>query len=124
MRNFTLHIFLALIILNCQNIVAQNLGSYIYKLKEGKTKNEWKVVWKDDFNKSELDKSKWSYIPANNADWGNYMSDDPQCYSITDGKIYLKGIVNPDTSNDKRPYLTGGIYSKGKFAFQYGKIEI
>jgi len=37
----------------------------------------------------------------------------------------LRGIINDDTINgDPRPYLTGGIYSWKKFAFQYGRIEI
>jgi beta-glucanase (GH16 family) len=52
------------------------------------------------------------------------MTSDPHCYELKDGKMYLKRIVNPDRSEDPRPYLTGSIYTKGKFAFQYGKIEI
>ncbi len=52
------------------------------------------------------------------------MSDHPLCYELRDGQLFLKGIKNPDTSSDQRSFLTGGIYSKGKFAFQYGKIEI
>ena len=36
----------------------------------------------------------------------------------------MKGIVNADTLSDPRLFLTGGVYTKGKFAFQYGKIEI
>ena len=39
--------------------------------------------------------------------------------------IFTKGIINPDSlTGDPRPYLTGGIYSWEKFAFQYGRIEI
>lgn len=42
-----------------------------------------------------------------------------------EGNIRLRGIVNPDSlSGDPRPYLTGGIYSWRKLAFQYGRIEI
>lgn len=121
------HIFLILmaflLIIN-SGIQAQKTDSYIYIQKKDRKKSDWKVIWEDDFNKPVLDTMKWSYIPSNNADWGNYMSADPKCYAISDGKLFLKGIVNPDTISDSRPFLTGGVYTKGKFAFQYGKIEI
>jgi beta-glucanase (GH16 family) len=45
-------------------------------------------------------------------------------YSVEDGKLYLKGIENPGIQNDPRPFLTGGVDSRGKFSFLYGKIEI
>ena len=97
---------------------------YIHIQKENKPKKDWKIIWQDDFNTAKLDTTKWTKIPPNNADWGNYMTDNPACYDFKDGKIYLKGIKNTDTIKDPRPYLTGGIYTKGKFAYQYGKIEI
>lgn len=84
----------------------------------------WQLIWEDNFDSAELDTTKWTRIPPNNADWGRHMTSDSICYDITDGKLYLKGIVNPDTLSDPRPFLTGGVYTKGKFAFQYGKIEI
>jgi beta-glucanase (GH16 family) len=107
-----------------QEKVSKENTKTIYIQDENRTNKEWQVVWEDDFNVAKLDTTKWTKIPPNKADWGNYMTSDPQCYDFQDGKIYLKGIVNPDTLKDSRPYLTGGIYTKGKFAFQYGKIEI
>lgn len=86
--------------------------------------NKWKLVWKDDFNGNSLDTTKWTKVPAGKSAWNKHMSYDPSCYALLNGLLHLKGIPNPDTSLDKRPFITGGIYSKGKFAFQYGKIEI
>ncbi|NQU51823.1 MAG: glycoside hydrolase family 16 protein [Bacteroidetes bacterium] len=100
------------------------VDDYIYIQTENHIKKDLQLVWQDDFNSTELDTSKWTKIPPNSADWGNYMTSAPQCYDFKDGKIYLKGIVNPNIEKDPRPFLTGGIYTKGKFAFQYGKIEI
>lgn len=90
----------------------------------GNEKVNWKLIWEEHFESAVLDTTKWTKIPPNNADWGNYMTSDDRCYDFKDGKLYLHGIVNTDTINDPRPYLTGGVYTKGKFAFQYGKIEI
>ncbi len=108
----------------CKGVPTQIIDSKIYLQKQGREKKDWKIVWQDDFESDVLDLSKWTRIPPNNADWGKHMTSDNRCYSILDGQLYLKGIVNPDTLQDPRPYLTGGIYSKRKFAFQYGRIEI
>lgn len=125
MKHFTIIIFLIICTLTgCNNKPYQIADSYIYIQKENRKKQDWKVVWQDDFNNPELDTTKWTKIPPNKADWGKHMTSDPKCYAFEDGKIYLKGIVNSDTISDPRPFLTGGIYTKGKFAFQYGKIEI
>ena len=96
----------------------------MYLQKDGREKKDWQIIWQDDFDGAELDTTKWTRIPPNSADWGKHMSSDPQCYAIKDGKLFLKGINNPDALSDSRPFLTGGVYSKDKFAFQYGKIEI
>lgn len=33
-------------------------------------------------------------------------------------------MKNPDTSIDKVPYLTGGIQTRKKLFFRYGKVEV
>ena len=115
---------LLIIFAGCKGSFPSKSDSTIYVQKESKVDKDWKLVWQDDFETKALDTTKWTRIPPNNADWGNYMTSDPECYGIHDGKLYLKGIGNYDTLKDPRPFLTGGIYTKGKFAFQYGKIEI
>lgn len=96
----------------------------IYIQTASSASKPWKLVWSDEFNNETLDTSKWSKVPPGSSDWDRHASDNPGCFAFSDGKLLLKGMVNTDTSDDKRPFLTGGIYSKGKFAFQYGKIEI
>lgn len=99
-------------------------SKHIYVQKEGREAKKWKLVWQDDFNGAEIDTSKWTRIPAGGSDWNRHMSTDDACFRIENGKLHLLGINNPDTTVDARPYLTGGIWSKGKFAFQYGRVEI
>jgi len=42
---------------------------------------------------------------------------------VSNGTLKLKGIVN-DKKDDPAPFLTAGLDSKGKFNFQYGKVQI
>ncbi len=99
-------------------------ASYQQK-KEIRQDKDWTIIWEEHFDApGVLDATKWNIVERNNADWGNYMSNNPECMKIKDGKLYLRGIVNPDRAKDTAQYLTGGVSTKGKFAFQYGKIEI
>lgn len=97
---------------------------YVYKQQKLRPSKSWKLVWRDNFDGKSIDTSKWSRVPPGTSDWNRHMSTDESCFSIGKGLLHLKGIVNPDTTRDNRPFITGGIYSKGKFAFQYGMIEI
>ncbi len=98
--------------------------SYLYIQNENRDKQDWQIIWEDHFDNNTLDTSKWSLIPPKGTDWANTLTDDPRTYEFKNGNLHLKGIVNPDTTSDTRKFLTAGIYSKGKFAYQYGKIEI
>ena len=123
-RGTNLLLLIFLFLAACQTAPFKIENNHCYIQKENRAESEWKVVWEDNFNKPEIDTTKWTRITPNNADWGKHMTTADECYKVADGKLFLKGIVNEDTLKDNRPFLTGGIYSKGKFAFQYGKIEI
>ncbi len=109
----------------CKSTQSTGSNPVIFVQKENRPNKKWKVVWEDDFSSPLLDNNKWTKIPQGKSDWNDQMTDkDERCFDWQDGKLYLRGIKNTDTLIDPRPYLTGGIYSKGKFAFQYGRIEI
>jgi beta-glucanase (GH16 family) len=118
------------------------VDGYNYVQKEGRRNEntEWKLVWEDDFKKGALDTSTWSRIglfetpkwkvpvekwrEVNNC-FRYITATDDRVVQFDNDNILLKGIINPDSlKGDPRPYLTGGIYSWKKFAFQYGRIEI
>ncbi len=124
MKRLLLVLLAAAAISSCKVTQRSGDNRHIYVQKDGRANKPWKLVWKDDFDGPQLDTSRWSRIPPNNAAWGRHMSSNDACYRLDSGLLYLRGIVNPDTTADTRPYLTGGIWSKGKFAFQYGRIEI
>lgn len=116
---------IAVILLSsCKVLDSGKNNHYIHVQKDGRENKKWKLIWEDQFNGNVIDSNKWSKIAPGQSDWNKHMSSYSECYNQSDGKLYLKGIKNPDTLTDPRPYLTGGVYTKGKFAFQYGKIEI
>ena len=87
--------------------------------------DQWKLVWEDNFDqKTGFDPQVWSKIPRGKSDWNNYMTDFDSCFDMRDGNMVLRGIINSASPNDTAPYLTGGIYTKGKKAFSNGRLEI
>ena len=84
----------------------------------------WKMIYEDEFAAQTFDTNYWSYCPRINPDWGKYLVSSPATVSTADGFLKLRLIKNTDTSVDKVPYLSGGIQTKGKFIFKYGKVEV
>ena len=88
-------------------------------------KGAWKLAWEENFNQKEhFDTAVWRKIPRGTADWQKHMSDYDGLYAMRDGNVVLRGIVNPGLPDDPAPYITGGIYTKGKVGFSDGRIEI
>ncbi|MDR1937714.1 MAG: glycoside hydrolase family 16 protein [Tannerellaceae bacterium] len=87
---------------------------------------KWKLVWEEDFNQStgSFDERVWSKIPRGGSDWNNYMSNFDSLYDVTDGKLILRGSVNHSLPADTAPFITGGVYTKDKMTFTYGRIEV
>ena len=86
--------------------------------------SKWELAWQDEFSEPKLDAAKWTRCKRGTPDWKNTMSDDPRLLKIEDGVLHLRGIVNDKTDRDRAPYLTAGVTSRGKFAYQYGKVQI
>lgn len=101
------------------------LCSLLVSCKTSKLSSDWSLVWKENFNqKKSCDSQIWSKIPRGKSEWNNYMSDFDSCYAMRKGKLVLRGIVNHTLPNDTAPYLTGGVFTRGKKAFTNGRIEI
>lgn len=84
-----------------------------------------KLVWEENFNqKGHFDTSRWSKIPRGTSDWNRKMSDFDSCYAMRDGKLILRGIVNHSVPEDTASILTGGVYTKDKVSFGYGRLEV
>jgi beta-glucanase (GH16 family) len=91
------------------------------------TKHAQKMTlnWEENFNRlNGFDTTRWSKIPRGLSDWDRHMSDFDSCYAMRDGKLVLRGIMNNSVPGDTARYITGGVYTKGKVAFGFGRLEI
>lgn len=111
--------FAPLLVLSCKSVETSSIET------SNEVPESWTLIWEDRFEGEELNSENWSVPERNNADWGNYMSDCEKCVVLRNNKLLLRGIVNDDVMPaDSALFLTGGVISKGKKAFKYGKIEI
>lgn len=107
---FAPSLFLIVVCLGCARHLSQSKG---------------KLVWEENFNQKEsFDDTRWSKIPRGKSDWNRNMSDFDSCYAMRDGKLILRGINNTHLPGDTAKFLTGGVYSKDKVGFGFGRIEI
>lgn len=83
-----------------------------------------KPDWQEDFHQPYLDTSLWAKIPRGPSDWNRKMSPFDSCYDFRDGKLILRGIVNHSVPDDTSAILTGGVFTRGKKYFGYGRLEV
>jgi beta-glucanase (GH16 family) len=89
------------------------------------TPPKWKLVWREEFNqKKHFDESSWSKIGRGTSPWNSHMSDFDSCYDMRNGKLILRILPNHSLKNDTAPYITGGICSRHKVTFTYGKVAV
>lgn len=122
----------------------KNLFSKIFGKKQ---KVEWKLVWNDEFDGSELDKTKWTYWENGNP-WkdGNYVDENGNLIDqygfkakhyylrdnvkIENGNLVIKvnkeenKTVKVDGVDRKILYSSGAIHTKDIYSVQEGKIEM
>lgn len=98
-----------------------------------KKSTQYKMVWSDEFNGTELNLKNWTYDIGNggaNVGWGNneleYYTDRTDNVKVENGSL----VITARADNYKGPgmnqtvkYTSGRIKSSGLQSFQYGKIE-
>ena len=77
------------------------------------------IIFEDDFNSIDgiPDPDKWILCERSTSNWARYLSGSYDQAYIKDGLLNLVG------EKKDGEYLTGGIESRGKFEFEYGKVE-
>ena len=84
-----------------------------------------KLIWADEFNYTGApDSSKWSYEIGGNG-WGNneleYYTERPENVVVKDGSLHITALKENYKGSD---YTSARILTKGKFSFQYGRVEV
>lgn len=85
--------------------------------------SQWKLTWEENFNDGKLNTTIWSTIPRGGG-WAAYLADYPELYQFTDSTIQLMAIKNTNHPEDTARYLTGGIWTRYKKEFKFGRIEV
>ena len=95
------------------------------KSPAAREKEGWQLVWHDEFRGRSLS-DEWTRIPRfpNPSEWDKFMSSHDRLYRVGRGKLTLFGLRNDFLPSDTAHFLTGGVYTKEKVYFQWGRIDI
>ena len=104
----------------------------------GAASADWRLVWSDEFNGTELDASKWGYEQGfiRNSEY-QFYTNLPENVRLENGCLVLQGrrvqLKNPDyvpgeTNDWKRAravlaITSGSVNTRHRFAFTYGRLE-
>lgn len=89
--------------------------------------DDYVLVFSDEFNQpngSQPDPAKWSRATRNTSQWARWISNSDKVVYIKNGSLVCRAIPNKYEQGDTATMLTGAINTKGKFSFQYGKVEV
>ncbi|MGD7045824.1 carbohydrate binding domain-containing protein [Jeotgalibacillus proteolyticus] len=94
----------------------------------------WSLVWNDEFNNTEIDRSKWGFEIGNGftdangefvSGWGNnekqYYTDRPENAKTEDGQLV---ITAKEEEYEGFSYTSARLRTKGLFSKTYGKFEM
>lgn len=99
-----------------EEMVAESSDGYTDAPEVGE---DMEILFEDDFvNTTGIpDPDKWVLCKKSTSNWARYLSESYSQAYTSDGSLFL---IGEQTDGE---YLTGGIETRGKFEFQYGRVE-
>lgn len=82
------------------------------------------MIWHDEFKSGSLNEKVWSKTWRSRSEWAMHMSSNEALYALEDGDLVLRGMVNDFLPNDTAKVLTGGVWSRHRKTFGFGKLEV
>ena len=82
------------------------------------------MVWNDEFDSGELDNTVWSKTKRSHSSWAMHMTSNDELFGFEDGNLVLWGKVNDFLPNDTASVLTGGVWTRRRKAFGFGRVEV
>ena len=98
-----------------------------------KTKNspeeddKYVLVFSDEFNLpngSQPDSAKWSRCQRYDSQWNRWITSSKDVVFIKNGTLVCRAIPNTKEKSDTAKMLTGAIWTRNKYAFQYGRLLV
>lgn len=94
----------------------------------GRTADDWKLVWSDEFDGDQLDYSKWG-VEENAFGGGNnelqLYTDRKENVRVADGHLVIEARRdNPNIAGTRREYSSGKLRTKHRGDWKYGRIEV
>ncbi len=91
-----------------------------------KTYDNYKLIWSDEFNGSQLDTNAWSYrIGTGSNGWGN---NELEYYTNRKENLFLSsGLLTIEARKEKyrgQEYTSARIATQNKKIFTYGRVDI
>ncbi len=87
----------------------------------------WKLVWSDEFDGNDIDKSKWNFeIDGKGGGNGEeeYYTDKPENAHIDNGHLIITAIKDGTDADDRKHKFTSArMTTKGKGFWKYGRFE-
>jgi beta-glucanase (GH16 family) len=84
----------------------------------------WNIIFEDQFNSAgSFDNNKWSYCSRNSVPWAKFLTNSTDNVSV-DGNNLVLTMDNKVIAGDNVAYHSGGIETRNKFKFTYGKVEV
>lgn len=90
-------------------------------------KEEWYLVWSDEFDGSTINMENWSYDDPTNGRWNKEIQSYTQNNAyIKDGSLIIEARKEDITeaSGEIYNYSSAKLITKGKQSWKYGKFEI
>lgn len=87
---------------------------------------KYKLVFREEFNLpdgSQPNPKLWSRVPRAKNLWAKWNSDTTDVVFIRNGRLVCRVIPNTNPA-DTAMMLAGAVFTKNKFAFKYGKLEV
>ncbi len=91
---------------------------------------DYELVWADEFDApdgTQPDEAKWERCDRQSPTWKRFLSINEEEHALTgfieNGQFVARCIPNPFKETDNVAMISGGIRTKGKYSFTYGKVE-
>lgn len=92
-----------------------------FSQKQTTAKNEWKLIWQDNFSGNRLNDRKWNILIRETSKHNELQYYIPGEVSVINGLLRIKSSRQKYGSKD---YTSGRIDTRSKFSPVYGRYEI